>query len=419
MLSKVKHWLPILSRLLGGQALVQLINLVCALLLLRQLPLSEYALFVGANLFISLGSIGSDLNLSTAFTTFGARLVGDKAALSSLFTSVFYLRRRLYIVVAIVIMVAAPFVFGGHAWNIVNMAFVLVIVLITVWFQQSVALRNQVLYIHHDVPGVFLSGLSGAISRLTFTYLLCYLWPYASIALIANLAAVLIVVCVTRKRSKIYVIENALHDKVDDKNLKQFIYPLIPSAIYFAFQGQISFLLIGIYGDTNSMAGVGALSRLSQIFLLLGVLNGFLFQPMFAREKNRNQLLKKISVIALLLIAGFMVVLTSAYVAPEIWLLLLGEKYKSLQREVPIALAGAVISYMAGYVYTILAARAFTKYQSWNIFVTILSQALFVASVGVSTTYNLLMFNVITSAATFLVQIILMLLMFRAWRSSK
>ena len=415
----VRRWVPILSKLLGGQALIQIINLVTALLLLRLMPVGEYALFVAANLFISLGVIGSDLNLSTAFATFGARLAGGKSALSSLFLSVFYLRRWLYALIALIIPTMAPFVLTGHGWKAETIVIVLIIVLVTVWFQQSISLRSQVLNINHDLLGVFQSGLSGAITRLVLTYLFCLMWPVAISALFVNLVAVLVVVWVTKSKCKLYLFEGAASNEKDKTDLKKFIFPLIPSAIYFAFQGQIGLLLTSIMGNASSIAEVGALGRLGQIFVLLGVLNGFVFQPMFSRELKKERFILKFFVVTFALIAGFLIIFVSSYVVPDMWLWLLGKNYQSLRDEVPVALAGSIINYLAGYVYTLLAARAFTGYQSWNIVLTVLIQSLFIVFIGINTTYSVLMFNLLTGASTLFVQVILLGLMLKKWKSSQ
>lgn len=417
MLQKLKHWLPILSRFLGGQAVIQIVNLATALLLLRVLPLSEYALFVAANLFISLGATGSDLHLSTAFNTFGARLSGDKTALSRLFSSVLYLRRWLYLAAVAIILTVTPFVLWGHGWPLTLIIIMLAIIFVTVWSQQAVSLRSQVLNIYQDNSGVFQTGFSSAITRLVLTYILCVSLPFAVVALLVNLFAIHISNLITRKKCLQYILEKTEHSKADEAELKAFIYPLVPSAIYFALQAQIGLLVLSIMGEANSIAEVGALGRFAQIFAFLTLLNGFVFQPIFARELNKARFIKKTISITLILTFGFSLVLLSAYLAPDIWLLLLGNNYKTLQAEVPIALAGAIVTFFAGFFYTLLAARAFTRHQTWNVVFTLLTQIYFIGLVGLVTTHNVLVFNLVTGLIPLLVQVFLLVTMLIKWES--
>src|SRR6185437_17015775 len=59
--------------------------------------------------------------------------------------------------------------------------------------------------------------------------------------------------------------------------------PTMPGAIFYAFQGQISILLITLFGHTTAVAGLGALNRLSRVFVLFAQMSPLLIEPYFAR----------------------------------------------------------------------------------------------------------------------------------------
>src|SRR5688572_21824041 len=134
-----RGWAKPLSGLLGGQAIVQIVNFSTALLLIRLLPVEQYAIYTLANALLALASTGSDLNLSTALTTYGARVKGDRKRLSSLVAATTFLRRQLYIVVSGLVVLAAPLFLAQHHWQIAFIG-VLALVLLLAWYQQGVTL---------------------------------------------------------------------------------------------------------------------------------------------------------------------------------------------------------------------------------------------------------------------------------------
>lgn len=416
MLLGIRRWIPLLSRFLGGQALVQVINLCTALLLLRLLPLDEYALFIIASFYLNIGSVGSDLNLSTALSTFGARISNEKAGLSGLFALIVGLRRKLFIVMVFIIVAVTPYMVKSHEWRFEIILAILLPVIVTVWIQQKVTLRTMVLNIQHDSMGLFQTGITGAIARLLLTCLFCFLWPFAMVAVISNLVAMFLSNWMAKKRCSVYIDENCLADKGYEERVKKFIYPLLPAAAYFTFQGQISILLISLFGSSSAIAEVGALTRFAQIFAFLGVLNGFFFQPKFSRINSKDEFVRKVFLVTAILMAGFGLVLTSAWICPDCWLLLLGKNYSTLQNEVPLAVAGPIAGYLYGFFFTLLAARAFTQGQYWYVFATLLVQIIFITLIGVNTTHKALQLNLANASATMLVEIVLLYVLVKKWQ---
>ena len=416
MLESLKRWLPILARFLGGQSLIQLINLLTALLLLRLIPLHEYGLFVAANLFISLGSIGSDLHLSTAFNTLGARISTNKLKLSNLFASVMHIRRRLFLGVVLVIISMTPTIFGGHGWNIAVLIVVVFLIFGTIWVQQGINLRTQVFNIFQDVSGVVEPGIIGASIRLILTYFICSNWPYAVVALGVNLVATFLSSWLAKNKCARYIATFEQESEETRHELKKFILPLIPTTIFFAFQGQISLLIISIFGNAVSIAEIGALGRIGQIFSFLMIFNGFLFQPMFAREISAVRFASKFGWLLLIIVLFFAVSITSGYLAPDMWLLILGGKYQALAAEVPIVIMISASIYIAGFFNTALAARAYTENQIWNIIIPLALQVLFASINVINNTYNALLFSLTAAASTMLVQVFVFYIMMKKWK---
>jgi hypothetical protein len=110
---------------------------------------------------------------------------------------------------------------------------------------------------------------------------------------------------------------------------------------------------------------------------------------------------------------------TTAICAPTLWLLVLGNQYTGLSREVPIAVASAVVWLMGGFLYSTLIARLHTTGQTWTIAAGVVGQALFIGLHGVRTTFDALVLNLVPAVTYTAVQLVLLVAMLRpaaTWR---
>jgi hypothetical protein len=177
--------------------------------------------------------------------------------------------------------------------------------------------------------------------------------------------------------------------------------------VYYALSGQISVLLITIFGRTAAVASVGALSRLGQIFTLLSPMNTILVEPYFARlPKNRLKSHYLLAVAAASACGTGAVAL--AHFFPRLFLWVLGPKYAGLRTEVILVIVAGAISLVGGVTASINGSRRFVYYAfvlTDNI-VTLIVQAIFIWKVDLSTVKAVLWFNIATITPTFIIGIL-------------
>jgi hypothetical protein len=184
----------------------------------------------------------------------------------------------------------------------------------------------------------------------------------------------------------------------------QLTLPAVPSVVYYALGGQISVLLITIFGRTAAVASVGALSRLGQIFALVSPMNAILVEPYFARlPKERLKSHYLMAVAAAGACGAGMVAL--ACIFPGLFLWVLGPKYAGLRTEVVLVILAGAIGLVGGVNASINSSRRFVYYAfvlTDNI-VTLIVQAIFIWKVDLSTVKAVLWFNIATITPTFII----------------
>jgi hypothetical protein len=176
--------------------------------------------------------------------------------------------------------------------------------------------------------------------------------------------------------------------------------PNLPSLIFFALQGQISLFLISFFGQTRSIAEVGALGRLGQIFLLLSGFNGVVLEP-FMAKLPKERVLRTFLIVIAISSSICAVVILAGFLKPGLFLLLLGSKYASLRRETGWLLVGSCMGNLVGVIWTMNAARRWVFWTtSWfTIGLILATQITFLWLVRVDSTMHVVFFSAATSGA--------------------
>jgi O-antigen/teichoic acid export membrane protein len=412
-LHRIKFWLSLTAKFLVGQGVIQVINLSIGLFLLRLLSVEEFALYSLAGGMLSLASLGTNLGVTSAFITLGTQVKDDPLQLRRLFYTIKKYRTLLFVIITCLLLIITPYITLDRGWSLTAIGLSVSLVILSNWVQLTQSLRTCVLNIHHDVGGLWLSGFASSVARLALTALFCAFIPLAVVALVINLLGLAISEVFLKRRTKRYLAETVPPEPDSDQQMgdavKRFTYPLIPGVIYYAFRGQISLILLGIFGSTTSIANFGALGRLGQVLGLVGLLNGFVIQPYFARVPSRKSFIRKSSIVIGSYMLFALLLLGSAFVMPNVWLLIIGPNYSGLSTLLPLTFSIPILALFGDLLYVLLMSRGWTKGQNWTICLSVGVQIIFISLIVVNTTRDALILSLLSSISIVLVQATLLL----------
>jgi hypothetical protein len=130
-----------------------------------------------------------------------------------------------------------------------------------------------------------------------------------------------------------------------------------PNALYYVFSSQAALWLIGVLGNAERVAEVGALARLAAVFALLGVVMATLAQPYFARQHGVAELRA-----AFVLTNAFFALLTAVLCAlawcwPSGLLWVLGPAYAQLKTALLWMVLSSTLTAWGATVYSLGSAR--------------------------------------------------------------
>lgn len=401
-----RRWTKRLATFFAGQGAVQLLNLLNGFFLIRCLSISDYAVLSLVTGFQGAVTVLMDVGLGGAIV---ALLAGrtDPKVVGSHIRSTRHFRDRIFLILLPIVSIAFGYLAlqQGLTWPLIVL--LLGSILTTLYFESWSSYYSVPFMVHQELGSYFRTPtLLGAL-RLGVNGLLYLFSSLTSLAAAWSSAlAVLVQGWFFKRQSARYIEEPKDSDPVINRNVFDYIRPQIPSTVFFALQGQISILLVSCFGDVRSLAEVGALGRLAQLFVMLGAFNAVIIAPTIARIPR--VLLPRRYVQMLAGAAGVALGLMGASIFFPQWMLwVLGKQYLHLENELAWMTGSACLSYLAGVMWTMHSARKWIfRWSVWSYIVTgVLTQIVGILVLDLSTARNVLILGAASAFAALAVQI--------------
>lgn len=390
-----------LVEFLASQGITMAGNLLYGFLCVRLLSISDYAKFV-----VVFGILGTlvvlmDIGFSNNLLALVGERIDDRQLIADYVASLRQLAHWLYLIVAPILVVAYPLLVRKQQWSWHVVAAMLLILLVASWCARVSGAYGSVLIVRRDRTVWYRAQMISSLGTLLLLGIVWAAhWLNAFSAILINVSGIVFLATMYFFRARQLLGVRGHSSREKRKEIVHLTLPSMPNVIFYALQGQIALLLITIFGHTTAVAGIGALSRLGQIFALLGQMNPLLIEPYFAnlpRERLKRNYLSLLAIETALCV--FTVIMAALF--PEIFLWILGPKYSNLRFELLLFIAGSSASYLAGMLWIVHSSRRFVYW--WNGIMVITStlavEILFIWKVDLSTMRAVLILNLCTALA--------------------
>src|SRR5207302_6180343 len=175
-----------------------------------------------------------------------------------------------------------------------------------------------------------------------------------------------------------------------------------PNAVFYCVQGQLTVWLISIFGNTQNIAEVGALGRLSVVFSIITAVMSTIVLPSFARCQSASELRRRyFQVVGWFVLFGLGLIAASAIFPGQV-LWILGSKYAHLRNELLLMMIMSAFNALIAAMWSLNATKAWIKYSWLNIPSVILTQVVLLLIVNVSTVQGVISFGALSLVPTFI-----------------
>lgn len=416
---RLRRWIGIFSAYFTAQTLVQLLGIATGLLLIRTMEIREFSLYTLAFSVVTFFTFLTDLGSTGSLLHFHQRSAAEGTDFAPYFAAVLSLRRRAFLLGAAIVVVVFPLLASAEGFSWTATALVTAGILVHVWFQIRSSIRLLSLRLRDRYPQSYRAEVGGTGLRLLLACLMVATQQLAAwLGVAATAAGSALSARLAKSRDDLEARAGGAGAAGEDlapyrRRVVRYLLPTLPSALYFSVQGPLVIWLAATFGNTRSIAEVGALGRLALVVGLLSGLTGVVFLPRLAAMSDERLFRRRSFQFGLLLAALAGGLLAAAAVAPKLFLLLLGPRYGGLHRELLLTLAGSGLALLGSYFASVVFARGWIRFQGWTLAGELLGQIVFLRLLDLSTSAGVLRFTLLNAAVALALQVATLAVGFR------
>jgi O-antigen/teichoic acid export membrane protein len=394
---RILGWTKLLTRFLSMEAMVQALGFACGIILVRVLPKADYGLFTIANTMQQTMNLLADNGISSGLSSIGGRVWNDKFRFGQLLHTAMRLRRILAFATIVIVSPILMWMLVSNGASLSYAALLSVIVLMGLYFQLSVGVLIVAPRMHLEVIRIQLLGIWSAGLRLTLIITAYAIFLNAAVALLAAAISFGIQELLLRRWVPTLAKINAPVNAEDRTEILNIVKAQAPNSIFYCLQSQLTIWLISIFGSTAAVADVGALGRLTVIFLMIHSFMGNVVYPVFARTQEPHLLWRRYAQI----LGGFSAIsaamLVCAWFIPDVLLWILGPKYMHLREELLLMMLSAVSLSVLGAMWHLNVSRGWIVSPWALIPSSVLTQALLILVLDLSQIRDVLLLNIFSN----------------------
>ncbi len=443
----LRRWIGILSAYFTAQTLTQLAGLAAGLLLVRFMPVRQFALYTLATSVVSFFTFVSDLGSTSSLLYFFQRTVKTGEDFHPYLAAVLSLRRVAFLLGGAAVLAAFPRSAITKGFGLGDVAAVTAALLLCVWFQIASSVRILAARLLGHYGRAYRAEVAGGCVRLVVSLLMIaasllrawlgMLGSALAAAVTASLAGstaapprpapptaagasapTASLPAASLAAASVPAAAAAAPAAAPElgpyrRQVLRYLLPSLPSALYFSIQGPLVVWLAATFGAARNIAEVGALGRLGMIVGMCSGLTGVVLLPRLARIVDERLYLRRYLQYGGLLLALALALLAVAALFPGALLLILGSHYSGLHRELVLVIASSGLTLVGGYVVSVNLARSWNRWETLAVLLYMAAQAGFVAILPLGTTAGVLQFNLLSAAAGMALQVVIAVIGFR------
>lgn len=392
----VINWGKLISITGSAQIMIQALGFASGILIIRLLPVQEYAFYTLANTMLGTMTVLADGGITTGIMAQGGKVWEDKAKMGVVLATGLDLRKKFALAS---LLVSVPILFyllfhNGASWTT---SLLIATAMIPAFYAAlSDSLLEIIPKLNQTILPLQRNQIEVGIGRLLLSGLTMFIFPWAFVAVLA--AGIPRIWGNIGLRKIVYTMADK--DQQPDVEVKKEILSLVkrilPTSIYYCVSGQITIWLISVFGNTTSLAQLGALSRLSVMLSIFSAIIATLIIPRFAKlRSNKYLLLKRFFQIMGLLIVLLSIIVLIVYLFPTPILWLLGDAYKGLPFELLLSILSSCIGLLGGIVFNLYSSRGWAMSPIALILINLLAIIVSASVLDLSSLRGVLFFNIV------------------------
>jgi hypothetical protein len=393
----LRRWMPVLLKFASVQAAAQAIGFASGILVVRNLPKQEYALYTLCNTMLATVLLFADGGIGSALKAIGGRVWHDRGRLSQLIQTAMQLRRLLAAIILPVVITVLVWLLWRNGAPAGKIAMLVPIVLAGCGLELVTRVYAVALRLKSEVRQLQRQALLSAVVRFVLVASAVTVWFNIEVAILGVVSGFAVQYWMMRNWSRPHLDADAAPDPEMRREIVSVVRKQSPHLAYYCVQAQITVWLISVFGSAERVAEVGALGRLAVVFSILSAVAGDVLFPAFARTQDparvRRQYLQM--VLAFTGLCACLLAVVALFPGPV--LAVLGPQYRNLHREGVLMALCAVMGVMEGLTWELNITRAWIAPPEKFIPFDIAVMAVLIYFLDLSTVRGILMLSILSA----------------------
>lgn len=346
----------------GVQLLVQILTGVVGFVIVRTLSRSDYGIYSLCAAVLTGCGVIAHSGFASVILSRGAQVRDDRRRLSDLMTSAFAYRTKVTMRLSVVAAAVQTLLLSRFNVDPLQNSLLALSTAVTLLLSARVAVSNELFLLEFHRKWVQGVGLLGASVRLISQSLLGVL--QASTALSTILIQLASVIAARRVQGRLFArhldIPEGVESEHDAARIRRSFLELLPGNALFVFQGQVVLFLLATLGHGGVVADLGAVTRYTMLFGVVGGTVSGVLAPMLAR-KSPDEVLRfyALTCVGVTAWGGLATAAVFAFSRPMTFLL--GQQYASLETTLRISFAAAALWAVAEVMSSLNQARGWVR----------------------------------------------------------
>jgi O-antigen/teichoic acid export membrane protein len=400
---KALEWTKLISLTGGVHVIVQAVSFISGIIIIRQLPTSEYALYTIANTMLGTISLLSDGGISTGVMAQGGKAWQDRTKLGEVLVTGLDLRIKFAVASLVLSIPILVYILSQNGAS-VTATVLIILSLIPAFYAGLIdSILEIVPKLHQAIVPLQKNQLTVTIARLALTALTVFFFPFTFVAIIAAGIPRIFGNMRLRKIAKVYADTDQKADPEIRKNILNVVRKVLPGAIYYCISGQVTIWLISFFGKTSDVAQLGALSKITMLLSIISAIMVTLVIPRFARLHDTGRLKSYFWKIQGALWLLSIILIVGVWLFADYLLMILGGKYAGLSYEITLSFIAGSMGLMGGLSYVLYSSRGWIMKPAIFIVISIIILALGIWVCDINTLVGVIQLDIFTATAFYLI----------------
>ena len=405
---KIAHWIKLVAVTGSTQIIIQIAGIASSIFMIRNLSINEYAYYTIANTVLGAMTLLSDGGISNGVMAQGGKKWQNRDELGIVLITGLKLRKE-FALITLLICIPVLFYLLLHQKASWITCFLIASALIPAFIANlSDSLLEVVPKLHQNIKPLQFNQLIVAVGRFLLNIILLSTFPFAFIGLCANGIPRIYGNLKLKRITKNFANLRQLPSEIERQAIITITKKILPLTIFICFSSQITLWVLSVFGDTASIAQIGALGRLTIVIGFISTLLSILIFPRFARIQSgeRTRIIKFFTLLQIFLILLSGVIVFSAWILSPYILSMLGQEYMNLSKEFILSVVASCLVLLESTTGSLLNSRGWVFNPFVTVLINISSLILSIYLFNLTTLIGLLKYNILMNSFFYFILII-------------